>query len=159
MALENDTQAPDFELPNQYGEHIRLGEFKGKRPVALVFFPLAFSSTCTSELCSLSENLALFVSNGVELIGVSTDSKAVLRAFAESQGYDFTLLSDFWPHGAVAKEYGVFLDSKGFANRATFLIDINGIIRASFITAPGEARSIEEYRAALEEIVPEPVQA
>jgi peroxiredoxin len=159
MALENDTQAPDFELPNQYGEHIRLGEFKGKRPVALVFFPLAFSSTCTSELCSLSENLALFVSNGVELIGVSTDSKAVLRAFAESQGYDFTLLSDFWPHGAVAKEYGVFLDSKGFANRATFLIDINGIIRASFITAPGEARSIEEYRAALEEIVPERVQA
>jgi peroxiredoxin len=158
MALENDTQAPDFELPNQYGEHIRLGEFKGKKPVALVFFPLAFSSTCTSELCSLSENLALFTANGVELIGVSTDSKAVLRAFAESQGYDFTLLSDFWPHGAVAKEYGVFLDAKGYANRATFLIDVNGIIRASFITAPGEARSIEEYRAALEEIVPAPVQ-
>jgi peroxiredoxin len=159
MALENDTQAPDFELPNQYGEHIRLGEFKGKKPVALVFFPLAFSSTCTSELCSLSENLALFTANGVELIGVSTDSKAVLRAFAEAQGYDFTLLSDFWPHGAVAKEYGVFLDGKGYANRATFLIDVNGIIRASFITAPSEPRSIEEYRAALEEIVPAPVRA
>jgi len=159
MALENDTQAPDFELANQFGEHVRLGEFKGKKPVALVFFPLAFSSTCTSELCGLSENLAMFKSNDVELIGISSDSKATLRAFAETEGYDFTLLADFWPHGAVAKEYGVFLEEKGYANRATFLIDINGIIRASFITAPGEARSIEEYRAALEEIVPVPVHA
>ncbi|MCU1543857.1 MAG: peroxiredoxin [Microbacteriaceae bacterium] len=159
MALENDTQAPDFELPNQFGEHIRLGEFKGKKPVALVFFPLAFSSTCTSELCNLSENLSLFKSNGIELIGISADSKATLRAFAEAEGYDFTLLADFWPHGAVAKEYGVFLEDKGYANRATFLIDINGIIRASFITAPGEARSIEEYRAALDEIVPVPATA
>jgi len=152
MALENDTQAPDFELPNQFGEHIRLGEFKGKKPVALVFFPLAFSSTCTTELCGLRDNISLFKSNGIELIGVSVDSKATLRGFAEAEGYDFNLLADFWPHGAVAKEYGVFLEEKGFANRATFLIDINGIIRASFITAPGEARSIEEYEAAVEEL-------
>ena len=154
MALENDTQAPDFELPNQFGEHVRLGEFKGKKPVALVFFPLAFSSTCTTELCGLRDNIALFKTNGIELIGVSVDSKATLRSFAEAEGYDFTLLADFWPHGGVAKEYGVFLEDKGYANRATFLIDINGIIRASFITAPGEARSIAEYRAAVEEILP-----
>ena len=154
MALENDTQAPDFELPNQFGEHIRLGEFKGKKPVALVFFPLAFSSTCTSELCTLRDNLALFKTNGIELIGVSVDSKATLRGFAEAEGYDFNLLADFWPHGEVAKEYGVFLEEKGFANRATFLIDINGVIRASFITAPGEARSIAEYQAAVEELLP-----
>ena len=154
MALENDTQAPDFELPNQFGEHICLGEFKGKKPVALVFFPLAFSSTCTGELCALRDNLALFKDHGVELIGISVDSKAALRAWAEEEGYDFTLLADFWPHGAVAKEYGVFLDGKGFANRATFVIDENGIIRASFITAPGQARSVEEYRAALDEVRP-----
>jgi peroxiredoxin len=154
MALENDTQAPDFELPNQFGEHIRLGEFKGKKPVALVFFPLAFSSTCTSELCTLRDNLALFKTNGIELIGVSVDSKATLRGFAEAEGYDFHLLADFWPHGEVAKEYGVFLEEKGYANRATFLIDVNGVIRASFITAPGEARSIEEYKAAVEELLP-----
>ncbi|TBN56889.1 peroxiredoxin [Glaciihabitans arcticus] len=152
MALENDTQAPDFELPNQFGEHVRLGEFRGKKAVALVFFPLAFSSTCTTEMCDLRDNLALFKNNDIELIGISVDSKAVLRAFAENEGYDFPLLADFWPHGSVAKEYGVFLDSKGYANRATFLIDINGIIRASFITAPGEARSIEEYQAAVEEL-------
>ncbi|MCU1440511.1 MAG: peroxiredoxin [Rhodoglobus sp.] len=152
MALENDTTAPDFELANQFGEHIRLGEFRGKKPVALVFFPLAFSSTCTTELCDLRDNLSLFKAEGVELIGISVDSKAALRAWAEQQGYDFTLLADFWPHGAVAKEYGVFLEEKGFANRATFLVDIDGIIRSSFITAPGQPRSIEEYKAALAEL-------
>jgi len=154
MALENDTQAPDFELANQFGEHVRLRDFAGKKPVALVFFPLAFSSTCTSELCALRDNLALFTRSGVELIGISVDSKATLRAFAEQEGYDFTLLADFWPHGAVAKEYGVFLEEKGFANRATFVIDSRGIIRASFITAPGQARAIEEYRAAIDAVLP-----
>jgi peroxiredoxin len=154
MALVNDTQAPDFELANQFGEHIRLKDFAGKKPVALVFFPLAFSSTCTSELCTLRDNLDLFKQNGVELIGISVDSKATLRAWAESQGYDFTLLADFWPHGAVAKEYGVFIEEKGFANRATFIIDARGIIRASFVTAPGQPRSIEEYRLALDAVLP-----
>ncbi len=153
MALENDTQAPDFELPNQYGEHVRLGEFRGVKPVALVFFPLAFSSTCTSELCTLRDNIGLFQQNGIELMGISVDSKATLRAFAEEEGYDFTLLADFWPHGEVAKEYGVFLEHKGFANRATFLIDTQGVIRASFITAPGEARSLAEYQAAVAELL------
>ena len=152
MALINDITAPDFELPNQFGEHIRLSEFRGKKPVALVFFPLAFSSTCTSELCELRDNLSLFKDSGVELIGISVDSKASLRAWAEHEGYDFTLLADFWPHGDVAKEYGVFIEEKGFANRATFLIDIDGVIRASFITAPGQARSLEEYTAALRDL-------
>ena len=152
MALENDTQAPDFELANQFGEHVRLSDFRGVHPVALVFFPLAFSSTCTTELCELRDNIALFADSNVELLGISVDSKATLRAFAEAEGYDFPLLADFWPHGAIAKEYGVFLPEKGFANRACFLIDIRGIIRASFITAPGEARSLAAYRAALEEL-------
>jgi peroxiredoxin len=152
MTLENDTKAPDFELANQFGEHIRLGEFRGKKAVALVFFPLAFSSTCTTELCDLRDNLNLFRTEEVELIGISVDSKATLRAFAEHEGYDFTLLADFWPHGEVAKEYGVFLEDKGFATRATFLIDIDGVIRASFVTAPGQARSIDEYTAALAEL-------
>ena len=154
MALENDTQAPDFELPNQFGEHIRLSDFRHKKPVALVFFPLAFSSTCTSELCELRDNLALFNDKSIELLGVSVDSKATLRAFAEAEGYQFNLLADFWPHGAVAKEYGVFLPEKGFANRASFLIDVNGIIRASVLTAPGEARSMTAYREALAELAP-----
>ena len=148
-----NTLAPDFDLANQFGERIRLSDFRGKKPVALVFFPLAFSSTCTSELCELRDNLEVFASSGVELIGISVDSKAALRAWAEEEGYDFTILADFWPHGAVAKEYGVFLEEKGYANRATFVIDAKGVIRASFITAPGEARSIAEYRAAVDELL------
>ena len=149
MTLANDTTAPDFELPNQFGEHVRLHDFRGRKAVALVFFPLAFSSTCTTELCDLRDNVALFKNEQVELIGISVDSKATLRAFADAEGYDFTLLADFWPHGSVAKEYGVFLEEKGFATRATFLIDIDGVIRATFVTALGQARSMSEYTAAL----------
>lgn len=149
MALVNNITAPDFELANQFGEHVRLSYFRGKKPVALVFFPLAFSTTCTTELCELRDNLALFKDSDVELIAISVDSKATLRAWAEHEGYEFTLLADFWPHGAVAKEYGVFIEAKGFANRATFLIDVDGVIRASFITEPGQARSLGDYRAAL----------
>ena len=113
----------------------------GKTPIEAKFAP---GGKLRLDLCP----------SGVELIGISVDSKATLRAWAEQEGYDFTLLADFWPHGAVAKEYGVFLEEKGFANRATFVIDVKGVIRASFITAPGEARQIDEYRAALDEVLP-----
>ncbi|WP_066520284.1 peroxiredoxin [Curtobacterium ammoniigenes] len=154
MALEIGSLAPDFELPNQFGEHVRLSDFRGVRPVALVFFPLAFSSTCTNELCALQENLAMFTDHRVELLAVSVDSKAALRSFADAKGYDFTLLADFWPHGAVSKEYGVFLERKGFATRATFVIDADGRIRASVITEPGVARDIAEYRRALDRLAP-----
>lgn len=152
MALETGSIAPDFELPNQFGEHVRLSDFRGSRPVALVFFPLAFSSTCTSELCALRDNIAMFQDNRIELIGISVDSKATLRSFADVNGYDFELLADFWPHGAVSKEYGVFLEHKGFANRATFVIDVEGRIRASIISEPGVARDVAEYRAALDRL-------
>ncbi|MCJ1712571.1 peroxiredoxin [Microbacterium sp. M1A1_1b] len=152
MALEIGSLAPDFELPNQFGEHVRLSDFRGTRPVALVFFPLAFSSTCTTELCDLRDNIAMFQDNRIELIGISVDSKATLRSFADQNGYDFELLADFWPHGAVAKEYGVFLEHKGFANRATFVIDVTGRVRASIISEPGVARDVTEYRAALDRL-------
>ena len=149
MALENDTQAPDFDLANQYGEHVRLSDYRGVKPVALVFFPLAFSRTCQGELCELRDHLDVFAEAGSQLVAISVDSKHSLRAWGEEQGYDFPLLADFWPHGAVARAYGAFLDERGYANRATFVIDADGIIRASFATAPGEARTLEQYRAAL----------
>ena len=152
MALANDTTAPDFELPNQFGEHIRLHDFRGVKPVALVFFSLAFSPVCTSELGILRDNIAVSDAHGVELLGISVDSKATLGAFAESQEYAFTLLADFWPHGDVAKQYGVFLKDKGFADRATFVIDIDGVIRASFITQLGVPRPLDAYTAAFAEL-------
>ncbi|MFC4244435.1 peroxiredoxin [Gryllotalpicola reticulitermitis] len=152
MALESDTEAPDFELPNQFGQPIRLSDYRGKSAVALVFFPLAFSRTCTGEMCELRDNHALFGDADVELIGVSVDSKWTHRAWAEQEGFEFSLLADFWPHGAVAEKYEVFLPEQGYANRATFLIDEQGIIRTSFETAPGEARPLSFYRSALDEL-------
>lgn len=149
VPLEIDTHAPDFELPNQFGEHIRLSDYRGKKPVVLVFFPLAFTGICTGELCALRDNLELFDQAGVELLAISVDSKASLRAFAEAEGYDFTLLADFWPHGDVSRQFGVFVDEKGFANRATFIIDTDGVIRDRFITEPGQPRDLEAYREAV----------
>jgi peroxiredoxin len=142
--------APDFELSNQFGEPVRLSQFRGVKPVALVFFPLAFTGICTGELCELRDNFALFQQQGVELLAVSVDSKATLRVFAEQEGYQFSLLADFWPHGAVARDYGVFLEDSGIATRATFVIDEAGIIRSQFSTAPGTARSLADYRLALD---------
>ena len=149
MILEPGTPAPTFALVNQFGETVRLAERVGEKPVALVFFPLAFSRTCQGELCELRDHLDLFAEAGSELVAISVDSKHSLRAWGEEQGYDFPLLADFWPHGEVARAYGAFLDERGYANRATFVIDVDGIIRASFATAPGEARTLEQYRAAL----------
>lgn len=154
MALENGTLAPDFVLSNQFGEQVRLSDFRGIKPVVLVFFPLAFSGTCTTELCELRDNLGMFVDNAVEVLGISVDSKSALRAYAEHEKYTFNLLADFWPHGAVATDYGVFLPEHGFANRATFLIDAEGVLRASFVTSPGEVRPLVAYREALAKLAP-----
>ena len=149
MILQPGTVAPRFSLANQYGESIALGDFRGVKPVTLVFYPLAFSRTCEGELCALRDNLELFEDAGAELLAISVDSKHAQRAWAEEQGFGFSLLADFWPHGQVARHYGAFLEDRGYANRATFVIDRDGVVRASFVTAPGEPRSLEQYRAAL----------
>ena len=149
MILQPGTVAPRFSLADQHGETIALGDFHGVKPVTLVFYPLAFSRTCEGELCALRDNLELFEDAGTELLAISVDSKHAQRAWAEEQGYGFSLLADFWPHGEVARHYGAFLEDRGYANRATFVIDRDGVVRASFVTAPGAPRSLEQYRAAL----------
>ncbi|UCR89480.1 peroxiredoxin [Mycetocola spongiae] len=142
-------QAPDFTLLNQFGESVTLSEFAGRKAVALVFIPLAFSGICTGELCELRDNLTELTSADVELLVVSVDSKWALRIWGEREGYDFTLLADFWPHGAVAQKYGVYDEGRGVAQRATFLIDIHGVIRDAFMTEPGQPRAIARYRDAV----------
>ncbi|MBP6043762.1 MAG: peroxiredoxin [Rhodoluna sp.] len=152
MSLIIGDDAPDFSLANQFGETVTLSDFRGKKPVVVVFYPLSFSGICTGELCELRDNFARFERDGVELLAISVDSKFVQKQFAEHEGYKFSVLADFWPHGAVAKEYGVFLDEPGFANRATFVIDKDGKLVAKFVTAPGQARSLDEYDKALESL-------
>lgn len=152
MAIEVGQEAPDFELSNQHGEEVSLSGFRGKKKVALVFYPLAFSGICTGELCELRDQFSSLATDDVELLAISVDSKFTLKAFADQENYEFDLLSDFWPHGEVAKKYGVFVEDRGIASRGTFLIDEQGIVRASIVNGPGEARSLDEYRAALDEL-------
>jgi peroxiredoxin len=144
--------APDFTLNNQNGEEVTLSSFKGKKPVVLVFYPMSFTGICTGELCELRDNFAQFENQNVELLAISVDSKYVQKKFSEQEGYKFDVLSDFWPHGGVAKAYGVFLEETGFANRATFVINSEGVITAKFVTAPGQARNLTDYEKAIAEL-------
>ncbi len=152
MTLIIGDAAPDFTLANQYGESVTLSDFAGKKPVVLVFYPLSFSGVCTGELCELRDNFSVFERDNVELLAISVDSKYVQKAFAEQEGYKFSVLADFWPHGAVAQKYGVFLEEAGISNRATFVIDKDGVLAAKFVTAPGQARSLQEYQRALDSL-------
>ena len=149
MTLIIGDAAPEFELVNQFGEAVSLGDFKGKKNVVVVFYPLSFSGICTGELCEIRDNFAKFERDDVELLAISVDSKFTQKAFADHEGYKFSVLADFWPHGEVAKKYGVFIDEAGIANRATFVINKDGLLVAKFVTAPGQARSLDEYDRAL----------
>ena len=149
MSLIIGDPAPDFELVNQFGENVRLSSFRGTKPVVLVFYPLSFSGICTGELCEIRDNFGKFENENVELLAISVDSKYVQKQFADNEGYKFSVLADFWPHGGVAKQFGVFLEENGFANRATFVINKDGDLVAKFVTAPGQARSLDEYDKAL----------
>lgn len=150
--LQVGAEAPDFTLSDQNGEELTLSELVAEGPVALVFFPLAFSGICTGELCELRDNLSVFADSKVRLIGVSVDSVYTLQAWAKSEGYEFSILSDFWPHGAVAKDYGVFVEDAGIATRATLVIGSDRKVLASFETEPGQARDFGAYREALAKV-------
>ncbi len=140
--------APEIVLRDTHGTPVSLVGLRGT-PVVLVFFPFAFSSMCTSEAGELRDNLEDFEAAGVRLLGISCDPKHALRAWAEQEGLGFDLLSDFWPHGAAARSFGVFDDGSGMAVRGSFLIDADGIVRWQVVNAPGHARDIGAYRAAL----------
>ena len=129
MAIEVGTEAPDFELKNQHGELVKLSDFRGEKNVVLVFYPFAFTGVCTGELCSLEKDLPQFQNDDVQILAVSNDSPFTLRVFAEKEGLEYPLLSDFWPHGAASRAYGVFDEEKGCAVRGTFVIDKAGVVQ------------------------------
>jgi peroxiredoxin len=149
MTLSLGTAAPDFELSDQNGNKVSLSSFKGKKNVVLLFIPFAFTGTCTGELCAMRDDLSTFQNENVELLALSCDSMYSQRIWAEKEGYNFPVLSDFWPHGAVAQAYGIFDDARGCALRGTFVIDKEGIIRWSVVNGLGDARSNDDYKAAL----------
>jgi peroxiredoxin len=139
MSLSVGDRAPEFSLPDQDKQVVSLADLRGT-PVLLVFYPFAFSGICTGELCQLRDELSTYTDAGVTVLAVSTDPVFSLKAFKAQENFDFALLSDFWPHGDVAKAYGVFNDKAGMAVRGTFLIDGEGTIAFAEVNQPGDAR-------------------
>lgn len=150
--VEVGSPAPDFTLKNQHGEDVSLSALRG-RNVVVVFYPFAFSGICTGELCEIRDNLNIFSGADAEVLAISCDPMFSLRAFADQDGYSFSLLSDFWPHGEVARSYGIFEEGPGAAARGTYLIDREGIVRWKIENGLGEARDLAAYREALESLV------
>ncbi|ATE52992.1 peroxiredoxin [Actinosynnema pretiosum] len=147
--IEIGAEAPDFTLADSNKQKVTLSSFRGSKSVLLVFYPFAFSGTCTGELCRVRDELADYEAAGVQVIGVSVDTPFSLKAWAKQEGYRFPLLSDFWPHGEVARAYGVFSEGAGFALRGTFLIDTAGVVRFAQVNEPGEARDQESWKKAV----------
>jgi peroxiredoxin len=114
-----------------------------------MFYPYAFSGVCTGELCAVRDNLPTFESDDVQLVAVSCDPMFSLRAFADRDGLTFPLLSDFWPHGEVARAYGVFDANKGCAKRSSFIVDRQGVLRWMVHNAMPQARDLEEQARVL----------
>lgn len=133
---------PDFTLVDQSGDEVTLSVLAAQRNVLIVFFPFAFSSICTGEMLEIQLNIDEFVNDRVQVVGVSCDSTYALKAWAAREGYRFPLLSDFWPHGEVARAYGAFHEASGMAVRATFLVDQDLVVTWSLVHGPGEQRPI-----------------
>ena len=144
-------RAPDFTLPSTSGEEVSLRDFRGERAVLLAFFPLAFTSTCTSELCGFSEDFDQFEGSGVAILPVSVDSVPTLKEYKAKYGMHADLLSDF--KRDVSRAYGVLLEDRFYSARAYFLIDRDGVVRWAHIEEnPSRRRENSEILAHVAEL-------
>lgn len=141
--------APGFTLSDQHGAPVTLARELRERAALIVFYPFAFSSVCGSELQALHEARDEFDGERVRLLAISCDPLYALRTYADREGFGFRLLSDFWPHGATARDYGVFDEERGCARRGSFLVGRDGLVRWSIVNPIGEPRPLEAYRQAL----------
>ena len=154
MAVDVGDEAPDFELRDQHGRPVRLSSFRGAKAVVVMFYPFAFSRVCTGELGEVRDSLPQWQSDDVQLLAVSCDMMFSLRAFAERDDLTFPLLSDFWPHGAVASSYGVFNAQTGAADRSTFIVDARGVVRWTVHNEMPRARDLAEQVRVLADVLP-----
>jgi peroxiredoxin len=148
MSISVGDSAPDFSLSDQDKQVVSLAELRGA-PVLLVFYPFAFSGLCTGELCQLRDELSEYTDAGVRVLALSTDPVFSLKAFREKEGFQFPLLSDFWPHGVTAQAYGAFNEKAGMALRATFLVDAEGKVAFAEVNAPGDVREQSGWKKAV----------
>ena len=150
MTAEIGQEAPDFTLKSHTGEEVTLSQFRGKKSVVLVFHPFAFTGICEGELCAIRDDYTAFESAGAQVMAISTDPSPAQKMWADQQGWTFPTLSDFWPHGEVAKAYGAFNDEKGCAMRHTVVIDKDGKIVDRFASGGiTEARTSDRYEEAM----------
>ena len=126
MAIAVGQTAPDFTLKNQYDKEVKLSDFKGKKNVVLMFYPLDWSPTCTQEHVCFVNDMKKFDTLDAEVLGVSVDSAWSHKAYAEKMGIKYSLLADFQPRGAMAERYGVFLPDKGITGRAIVIVNKDG---------------------------------
>ena len=152
MTLPVGSRAPDFTLRDQFGQDVSLASFRGAKSVALVFFPFAFSGVCTGELTGIRDRLSEFLTFDTEVLAISCDPVYSLRVFADTDRLNFTLLSDFWPHGEVARTFGVFDEAAGCAERSSYVIDTQGVVRWSVHNARPEARDLDEHLRQLQQL-------
>jgi peroxiredoxin len=150
--VEIGDEAPDFELRDQHAQAHKLSDHRGKNNVLLVFYPFAFTGVCTGEMCALRDELGSLQSDDTVVYAISCDSVPSLRVFAEREGLTHSLLSDFWPHGAVSTSYGVFNDALGASERGTFLVDKTGTVRWTTRTEIPNARNIADYQKAIADL-------
>ena len=150
MPLAVGEIAPDFTLKDQNNQEVSLAGFRDRKAVLLVFYPLAFTGTCQGELTEIRDHLPIYENENAQVLTVSVDSTYSHKVWSLQQGFQFPLLSDFWPHGGVAAAYGVFDTVTGRANRGTFLIDRTGVIRFAEELGPRDPRDQKAWREALE---------
>ncbi|HEY0972367.1 MAG TPA: redoxin domain-containing protein [Gemmatimonadales bacterium] len=143
--------APDFTLPSTGGEDVTLSASRGKESVLLAFFPLAFTGTCTAELCAFTEDYDAFAARGVRVLPISVDSIPTLREFRSKHQISVELLSDF--HREVARLYDVLIAERFFSTRAYFLIDRDGMVRWQHVEEnPSQRRENSEILAEIEKL-------
>lgn len=152
MALQAGDPAPDFTLPSTIGEKVTLSDYRGKKNVVLLFYPLDFSPVCSAENKQCAEMLPAKGAGDVQVLGISVDSLWAHKAFAAQQGISYPLLADFHPKGAVAQTYGVYLADKGLCARTAFIIGRDGkvkeIIGSDIPVARDIGKLLEKARAA-----------
>jgi peroxiredoxin (alkyl hydroperoxide reductase subunit C) len=129
LKVEVGQPAPDFTLPDTTGQPVRLSDFRGRKNVVLSFVPAAWTPICSDQWPGYNLTMDIFKRHDTVLLGISVDNIPSQHAWIDAMGgLKFTVLSDFWPHGAVADAYGI-LRSDGEAERALFVIDKQGILR------------------------------
>lgn len=149
MSITVGDRAPDFELFDQDANEVSRASLEGRKSL-VVFIPFPFSGICEAELCSIRDNLARLNSMDANVVAITCDTRFVHKKWATEQGFEFPLLSDFWPHGETARAYGSFNEVKGVANRMTYVLDDTGVVREVIDSGSlGVAREMDAYLEAL----------